>query len=266
MKKLIKNILGKLDLTINKKSTLNKRLNESISLVDYQNDIEFVNYFSPIIGNKLLDLIKESKSEVRQDIFFLNQINFKRDGFFVDIGASDGITFSNTYLIEKNYGYKGILVEPSKFQAQNIEKIRKAKLIDKCVWSESGKILKFIDAGNLSTIKNFIKSDSFYKERINKKVFDVETISLTDLLDQSNAPSKIEYLSIDTEGSEFDILAAHDFSKYSFDVITCEHNFTDKRNKIYELLLSKNYERKFEKISRHDDWYVKKDISEGIMS
>lgn len=260
MKDLIKKILGEFDLTINKKSTLNKRLNESISLTNYQNDIEFINHFSPIIGDQLLDLIKASKSEIRQDIFFLNETNFKRNGFFVEIGASDGITFSNTYLLEKNYGYKGILVEPSKYQAKNIKEIRDAKLIEKCVWSESGKILEFIDAGNLSTIKNFMNSDSFYKERIDKKVFNVETISLTDLLDKSDAPSNIDYLSIDTEGSEFDILAAHNFSKYSFNVITCEHNFTKKRNKIYELLLSKNYQRKFENISKHDDWYVKKNI------
>ena len=79
---------------------------------------------------------------------------------------------------------------------------------------------------------------------------------MSDLLEKYSAPSIIDYLSIDTEGSEYDILNAFDFQKYKFRVITCEHNFTPMREKIYDLLIKKGYKRKLSNISRVDDWYV----------
>ena len=76
------------------------------------------------------------------------------------------------------------------------------------------------------------------------------------MLDKYSAPHLIDYLSIDTEGSEYKILAAHDFSSYIFKVITCEHNHTPSRQKIHELLTGKGYTRKFEDVSKFDDWYI----------
>ena len=77
------------------------------------------------------------------------------------------------------------------------------------------------------------------------------------LLIQNCAPSFIDYLSIDTEGSEFDILSTVDFNKFSFGIITVEHNFSANREKIYRLLTENGYRREFEVISNFDDWYVK---------
>ncbi len=76
------------------------------------------------------------------------------------------------------------------------------------------------------------------------------------MLRSNNAPKIIDYLSIDTEGSEFDILNAFDFGEYSFRVITCEHNYTEKRLLIHDLLKKNGYKRVFEEISLFDDWYV----------
>ena len=70
------------------------------------------------------------------------------------------------------------------------------------------------------------------------------------------APSKIDYLSIDTEGSELEILRAFDFDKHAISVITCEHNFSSQRSEIYELLISQGFIRVFEGFSRWDDWYI----------
>ena len=106
----------------------------------------------------------------------------------------------------------------------------------------------------MATIDNLSKNNSlFYKKG---KKYKVKTITLLDLLDVHNAPKFIDYLSIDTEGSEYDILNAFDFQKYKFNVITCEHNFTPMREKIYDLLMKNGYKRKFTNISRVDDWYV----------
>ena len=92
--------------------------------------------------------------------------------------------------------------------------------------------------------------------RQKKKIYPVPTISLNDLLQTHNAPKNIDYLSIDTEGTEFEILNAFDFSKYSIKIITVEHNFTSKREEIFELLSRNGYNRVFKEISLFDDWYV----------
>jgi hypothetical protein len=86
--------------------------------------------------------------------------------------------------------------------------------------------------------------------------YDVKTVSLIDLLDQHDAPRLIDYLSIDTEGSEYEIIKDFDFKKYKFSVITVEHGFTKKREDIYRLLVDNGYVRCFQELSRWDDWYV----------
>lgn len=78
---------------------------------------------------------------------------------------------------------------------------------------------------------------------------------MNDLLDKYNAPQNIDFLSIDTEGSEFDILSKLDFSKYKIQIICCEHNFTPMREEIRNLLQQNGYTRKYEDISEMDDWY-----------
>jgi len=77
-------------------------------------------------------------------------------------------------------------------------------------------------------------------------------------LKKHQAPKEIDYLSIDTEDSEYDILTNFHFSEYKIKVITVEHNFTAMREKIYDLLTRNGYERKYENLSRWDDWYIKK--------
>lgn len=87
--------------------------------------------------------------------------------------------------------------------------------------------------------------------------FDVDTISLNDLLDKYNAPADIQFLSIDTEGSEFDILEAYDFQRRRIRSICVEHNFVEpKRQSIRSLLINNGYKQVFEQISNFDDWYV----------
>ncbi len=84
----------------------------------------------------------------------------------------------------------------------------------------------------------------------------MKTISLSDLLDKYAAPRIVDYLSIDTEGSEYEILNGFNFEKYQFRVITCEHNFAPQRDSIFALLSRHGYQRKFEQWSEFDDWYV----------
>ena len=109
----------------------------------------------------------------------------------------------------------------------------------------------------LSTLDSFSNADIHADFRKNGQKYQVSTISLNDLLEKYKSPRNIDYLSIDTEGSEFEILNSFNFDNYDIKIITCEHNFGENRDKIYTLLTSKGYERKFESVSLFDDWYVK---------
>ena len=87
-------------------------------------------------------------------------------------------------------------------------------------------------------------------------MYEVKTISLIDMLRKHHAPRHIDYLSIDTEGSEYEILKTFDFRAYTFSVITCEHNFTANRDKIRRLLCENGYVNVLTNISSFDDWFV----------
>jgi len=210
-------------------------------------------------ASQLVKYLQKSRSQLRQDLFVLSQSHFKKDGFFVEFGATNGIDLSNTYLMEKEFGWNGILAEPAKIWHKKLSKNRGAHIEHKCVWKNSHSILEFneVDVGELSTINKYSNIDSHSEARKQGRIYEVETISLNDLLRKYNAPKHIDYLSIDTEGSEFEILSNFDFNEYSFQIITCEHNFSPMREDIFALLSKNGYVRKFQELSKFDDWYVK---------
>ena len=136
---------------------------------------------------------------------------------------------------------------------------RSASIEDHCVWKSSGSTLTFneVELPELSTVDAFSGVDQHAQFRERGTTYEVSTISLNDLLAKHGAPEQIDYLSIDTEGSEFEILQHLDFGRYSFRVITCEHNFTPMREKLHELLTGHGYARRHEDLSKFDDWYVR---------
>jgi len=204
------------------------------------------------------ELELESKSQLGQDMFVLSELDFKRDGYFVEFGASDGVELSNTYLLEKRLGWTGILAEPAVVWHDALTANRNCHISFDCIWSKSHEELEFneVDAAELSTINTFSEGDEHAQTRASGNTYPVYTCSLNDLLEKYKAPTEIDYLSIDTEGSEFEILSAFDFDKYKIKVITCEHNYTPMRGQILQLLQSKGYVRKYTEYSRFDDWYV----------
>jgi hypothetical protein len=111
----------------------------------------------------------------------------------------------------------------------------------------------------LSTVVNFQDSDLHADARANSLVYQVKTVSLRDLLRSYNAPLEIDFLSIDTEGSEYSILRDFDFGEYRFNLICVEHNYTSSRDKLFDLLVSNGYKRIYTELSKFDDWYVRSD-------
>jgi FkbM family methyltransferase len=228
--------------------------------LEYEKSIKYLNEIPDSKLIRLASLIEKSKSQLKQDLFVLAELDFKKNGFFVEFGATNGIDLSNTYLLENEFGWDGILAEPAKFWHKDLKSNRNCNIEINCVWSDSVSVLNFnqVDEdAELSTISSFNTSDGRSKFRESGQNYKVNTISLNDLLDKYNAPKKIDYLSIDTEGSEYEILSNFDFSKYEFRIITCEHNGTPIREKVFHLLTKNGYIRKYVGLSKWDDWYVK---------
>jgi hypothetical protein len=112
------------------------------------------------------------------------------------------------------------------------------------------------DIGELSTIESFGEDDEHSGAREARQSYGVLTVSLLDLLIFHDAPKNIDFLSIDTEGSEFEILDAFDFSQYSFGAIAVEHNYSATRERVRDLLLSHGYRQVYPELSDFDDWFV----------
>ena len=214
------------------------------------------------------DKNKIIKSQLFQDAFASFIVGDLFDKTFLEFGATDGISLSNSYMLENNFGWTGILAEPSPQWHEELKNNRpNTKIITDCIWKCSGEKLDFFvsDFGVSSTLVDFKYSDlstmpGNTQERIkNGKVVKVETISINDVMEKhfnGDAPS---YLSIDTEGSEYEILQSLDFEKYRPVVFTIEHNFTNLGSKIDELMSSNGYVRVFRKFTSFDAWYVRTD-------
>ena len=132
----------------------------------------------------------------------------------------------------------------------------------RCVWHTSGDRLEFAETNEpgLSTLASFRSADHWAQLREDAQTYTVETVSLLDLLKQHNAPRIIDYLSIDTEGSELEILGAFDFDQYDIRIISCEHNYSPQRAEIQSLLISKGYRQTLPELSEWDDWFVKTSV------
>lgn len=208
--------------------------------------------------------VDDLRSQFGQDAFVLATLLFKKGGYFVDFGATDGVSGNNSYILEKNYGWKGILAEPARCWHEALQRNRRADMELSCVAATSGESIPFYEKGVLSGMRSHLPLGSRLK-RLTKsqRFYEVPTISLLDLLKKHRAPKVIDYLSMDTEGSELEILSAFDFSAYRFRVITCEHNYKPNRERIFALLRSHGYDRVFQSISEADDWYIARDQSEA---
>jgi FkbM family methyltransferase len=203
---------------------------------------------------------RESRSQILQDLWVSYELGEKREGFFVDFGATNGLVNSNTWLLEKKYGWKGILAEPNPIWHSTLRANRDSAIDYRCVASSTGRTVEFLttDASDpeLSAIAEFATGDHFAEVRAKGTAIKVQTVSLTGLLIEHNAPTEIDYLSIDTEGSEYDILSHFDFSRYVIGLISVEQN-KQTETKIEILLTKHGYRRVFRDFSQWDGWYVR---------
>ena len=255
MKRLINKAIGQLGYVVTKKSELSRLNFDQAS----RRDLAFLKAMPRSHAGELLSLMPESQSQLRQDLFVLSELGFKRNGYFVEFGAASGKELSNSWLLETSFDWSGILAEPAKCWHAVLAENRRCTIEHECVWRASGERLEFLETAEaeISTLAAYEGVDMHAKARRSGKRYAVNTVTLTELLLRHRSPVEPDYLSIDTEGSEYEILKDFDFRRFPFKVITCEHNFTPAREMIRSMLSAAGYVRKHEAISDFDDWYVR---------
>ena len=211
-----------------------------------------------------------------QDKWIIDLTNAKTDGYFVEAGAADGIRWSNTYVLEKHLNWQGICVEPIDGLYELLIKNRKI-CENICLYSEEKEIefleyviydlprTNLLDAlykySGYSGIKKHIhesrheayhRYNKFYKRWDNiptGNTIKKHTITLESLLDKHNAPNIIDYISLDTEGSELAILKNFPFNKYTVMAFSIENRYCD------DLLKHKGYIQVKNKFDNYVDEY-----------
>lgn len=182
--------------------------------------------------------------QVKQDRF-LNETIFKGKptGFFVDIGANNGITFSNSYFFEK-IGWNGICFEPDPDTFNQLSRNRKCICLQLAVSNTEGK-QDFCIVEGISVLNGLINEyDQKHIKRIEKesnsctRIVQVDTIRAQSIFDQYNV-KHIDFCSIDTEGSELNVLKSIDFDKVTIDCFVIENNYCG--NEIHDFMSNFGY-------------------------
>lgn len=202
---------------------------------------------------------KHSEAQLLQDVWALYEANGKRNGFFVEFGATNGRDINNTYMLEKYFGWDGILSEPNPVWHEALKLNRSCKIDTRCVWSKPDEEIAFSfgDDPELGGVTASLGDDDRKRRRLRE--IKVPTITLEQLLEQHDAPDEIDFLSIDTEGSELSILSAFpwDETRFKFSSFAIEFNDNPERLAALDALLgSKGYKRVLPHLSRFDAWYV----------
>jgi FkbM family methyltransferase len=169
------------------------------------------------------------------------------------------VNLSNTYLLERDFCWRGILAEPNPIWHADLKRNRRANIDLRCVFKTTGERVKFAATRYpaLGTILDFTAKDGHADARRDHMVIDVETVSLNDLLASHGAPRDIDYISIDTEGSELDILKHFDFSQWNVTLFSVEHNMTEQAGLLDQFMHEHGYARRYPSYTLLESWYRK---------
>lgn len=153
-----------------------------------------------------------------KDIIFSN----KKNGYFVEVGALDGMIMSQSYLFEKVLNWKGIVVEPNTVWKDALFLHRECNISTEAISDKQGvSTFECREIPAFSGLKSSV-NDARTSDIINE--YDVKTITLCDLFDKFNAPEEIDWVSIDTEGAELAILEQFflENKKYKINLLSFE--------------------------------------------
>lgn len=193
------------------------------------------------------------ESQLGADEWILSKFEENYKGYFIDIGAADGCLISNTNLLDSKE-WKGIAIDAFPRNFAN----RKNTIVEQAVLSSThDEIVEFMVPTNFLDFSGIVKNLGKHKEELNKvenKTMMLKTSVLDDILIKHNVPKNIDYMNIDIEGSEYEVLKSFPFYKYRIKHISVEHNNEEpKRTEIYNLLTENGFYR--EREVKWDDWY-----------
>lgn len=187
-----------------------------------------------------------SFSQEGEDMILSKLFEEKEKGFFIDIGAHHPIRFSNTYKLYLN-GWRGINIDAMPNSMNLFKKYRKEDINLEIPISKVSKTMPFYTY-NEPALNTF--SEELAKERGEaKQIYNLETKTLSEVLDQYMPKNiqKIDFMSIDVEGLDFEVLESNDWAKYKPTVILIESlstakNISDSLNsEVAHYLYAKNY-------------------------
>jgi FkbM family methyltransferase len=191
-------------------------------------------------------------SQDKQDEFLETTV-FKgiKNGFFVDVGAHDGVSINNTLYFEKYNNWNGINVEPIKNVYEQLVINRPNNININCAVCDNNGTAEFIFNTGYTEMISGLKNnyDPRHFQRLDREnnqmgstteIINVETKRLENIFDENNV-THVHYLSIDVEGAEFDVIKSINFDKVFIDVIGFENNYYDASIPIVQFLENKNY-------------------------
>lgn len=193
----------------------------------------------------------------KQDQWVIEEVfRFRRDGYFLDLAASDGISNSNTLTLERDLGWNGIAVEANQSYFEKLIQNRSCKCVRACV-DECERLVNFLPNGELGGIvaadtdNNAVFRQDLIREWEQKQnVVRLRTRTLASILDECGAPEVIEYLSLDIEGAETRIMRSFPFARYRFLALTVERPLPE----LNEILFRNGYV--FVRNVEFDSFYV----------
>jgi FkbM family methyltransferase len=175
-------------------------------------------------------------------------------GYFVEVGANDPERWSQTFHLE-NLGWSGILVEPQPDLAEALQRRRKAKVF--CVACSSpenaGKRMTLHIAGGLSSLDPKLRVAGVRPEG----TIEVPLETLDEILTAADAPSPIDFLAVDVEGHEIEVLRGLDFARFRPRLVLVEDHVLNMR--LHRFMRSRGYAW----VRRTDinSWYVPADAA-----
>jgi FkbM family methyltransferase len=203
-----------------------------------------------------------TNSQIEQERWVLAMCLGRRGGRFAEIGAFDGVLHSNTCFLETDHGWNGALVEPNPILFAKLAASRRATCLERAVHREGGQLLSFVASQEIGTLAEYAESDGYAEHRrqaiSENGLITVETITFDEMDAADGHPgSGFDYVSLDTEGSELDILRTIDLARHRIALFTIEHNFAEpRREQMYTLLAEADYRRLN---VGFDDWYWNED-------
>jgi succinoglycan biosynthesis protein ExoO len=177
-----------------------------------------------------------SDPKIGQDKWVVDTLKGKMGGYFVDAGASDGIGGSNTHVLEKMFGWKGVCIEANREFFKTLRKNRSCTCENVCLSDHDG-VEQFREAGYYGGIDRELK-EHHKKDWEAGKVREVKAERLDTLLRRVGAPKTIDYLSMDLEGGEVAVLNQFPWEEWDIRLMTIERSCQE----VVDLVLAAGFE------------------------